>query len=1349
MKAAYIKGLLTAALALSLTGAQDEAGTQCQIDEHGALRCFLSTLQSPITADGSAVNRARHLRLSCSDSFFLESRLKPGHFGQLPQLEELHIEYCKIRHLPRGAFAGLSGLKRLSLQSHNGEWSSVLMDVDREAFKKMDRIQDLQLAHNNLWSLPAGALCHMPQLQKLNASHNHLLDAVDLGLSFEDGCQVPLVEADLSHNHISSLQKGDLKQIEATLERLDLRSNRLSILGDDALGSLRSLRELNLADNQLAALPPTLFSNKSQEKLQKLQLQNNSLTLLTPDLFVGLSSLVMLNLSHNSISSHLLTADTFSGLASLRVLDLSHNRLAQLVPDTFAPLTSLQVLDIQHNLIHSVAGDSFAAQRATLKLLSLSHNAIDRIDEKAFAGLNSMTSLSLDHNKIKFLHKDQLSSCVLLEDLSFNSNLLAEVPQTLRHLGRLRTLDLGENEIESLKDNDFEASANLYGLRLAGNRMVDINRQQLRNLTGIHVLNLAHNKLASVEQGAFDSLTELRALRLDNNQLTDINGLVSSLAKLQWFNVSTNKLQWFDYAFVPMSLEWLDLHGNEVEELGNYYKLKSGFSLKTLDASNNLIRSLTKLSLPTSLEQLSLNKNAIRHIENGVFEDKPSLARVELVDNEINHLKLSALSVGRVSVKGQPEFYLAGNPLVCDCELEWLPEINSMTMQEHHPRVADLDDLMCRLNNQPRNDTVVSVNSVAKDQFLCSYQTHCFSLCLCCEFYACDCRMQCPDGCSCYHDADWNTNIIQCGTRGHTDVPLLIPMDATEIRLDGNNLTRVDSQSFIGRRRVTSLYMNNSQVTSISDETFSGLSNLEVLHLEDNHMKEVQGHEFNMLLSLKELYLNNNDLIRIAQGAFDAMPMLSVLRLDGNLLTSFPVWSLAASNPFLASIYLAENMWSCDCSFAQPLRNYIHTFTDKVADKYNLKCVTDNLVNEPLLDLGLSEACPDNAMLVDGTSVHNVDLAYNDDLITILVSVLVAFSVVVCGFLAICCYRARIKNWLYNKSSEIYESRSGSSIVSDGTQNKLFDVYISYSSRDAEFVDHTLAPTLEHGNTSYRLCLHQRDFPPSASMYDTVSVATESSARVLVVISRAYLAGEWPHVKIPLRNSLVRRDNKLVLLLLDDLSQEEIEEHPELKQYLRTSASVRWGSPGFMNKLRFFLPEPAIQTFQRSVTLRTLQPPVHMSPATSWSCTMHESPVGSVATQSTTVYNPHQLNQVPICSTGSIYSQHTYQSIPEAHIYHTLEPLEVMSTNKPPVNAVYINKNLELILKPSSVIEEQQSTDLPTASPSSATSQATSKSGTSDRAMHSSCRHLHSQSTLSGQQLLPACNSHDSDEYIV
>ena len=51
-------------------------------------------------------------------------------------------------------------------------------------------------------------------------------------------------------------------------------------------------------------------------------------------------------------------------------------------------------------------------------------------------------------------------------------------------------------------------------------------------------------------------------------------------------------------------------------------------------------------------------------------------------------------------IAGQPEFLLSGNPLICDCDLEWLPGINSEEMQEHHPRVSDLSDIKCRLNNQ-------------------------------------------------------------------------------------------------------------------------------------------------------------------------------------------------------------------------------------------------------------------------------------------------------------------------------------------------------------------------------------------------------------------------------------------------------------------------------------------------------------------------------------------------------------------------------------------------------------------------------------------------------------------------
>ena len=137
----------------------------------------------------------------------------------------------------------------------------------------------------------------------------------------------------------------------------------------------------------------------------------------------------------------------------------------------------------------------------------------------------------------------------------------------------------------------------------------------------------------------------------------------------------------------------------------------------------------------------------------------------------------------------RPEFLLAGNPLLCDCEMEWLQKINSMPSHGHHGLIADLDNVQCRLNSQYGLSNLVPIKQVHRSQFVCPYQAHCFALCMCCDFFACDCRMQCPEGCSCFHDSTWSANVIQCSRRGHSDIPPLIPMDATSILLDGNNFT--------------------------------------------------------------------------------------------------------------------------------------------------------------------------------------------------------------------------------------------------------------------------------------------------------------------------------------------------------------------------------------------------------------------------------------------------------------------------------------------------------------------------------------------------------------------------------
>ena len=92
---------------------------------------------------------------------------------------------------------------------------------------------------------------------------------------------------------------------------------------------------------------------------------------------------------------------------------------------------------------------------------------------------------------------------------------------------------------------------------------------------------------------------------MDNNRLNDINGLLTTQNELEWLNVSYNSLQWFDYAFVPKSVLWLNMRGNAIEELGNKdskLELLHDFikGLKTDEPNAKLILSI--LQSPDHLE---------------------------------------------------------------------------------------------------------------------------------------------------------------------------------------------------------------------------------------------------------------------------------------------------------------------------------------------------------------------------------------------------------------------------------------------------------------------------------------------------------------------------------------------------------------------------------------------------------------------------------------------------------------------------------------------------------------------------------------------------------------------------
>ena len=72
--------------------------------------------------------------------------------------------------------------------------------------------------------------------------------------------------------------------------------------------------------------------------------------------------------------------------------------------------------------------------------------------------------------------------------------------------------------------------------------------------------------------------------------------------------------------------------------------------------------------------------------------------------------------------------------------MQWL--VAPAGRQERLPLLADLDQAECEVRYHGNRTALAPVTSVPPAQFLCRYDSHCFSLCMCCDFIACDCRMQ-------------------------------------------------------------------------------------------------------------------------------------------------------------------------------------------------------------------------------------------------------------------------------------------------------------------------------------------------------------------------------------------------------------------------------------------------------------------------------------------------------------------------------------------------------------------------------------------------------------------------------
>lgn len=1133
-----------------------------------SMTCSIGTLQDgPNPTNFSLIlsGHTTYLTILCNN-VMLQSDLANNSFEHLRGLRSLRIEYCKLNRVPLTAFHGLVGLKRLTLKTYNTDRGHSTLRIQPMSFRPLKIVESLDLAENNIESLPHSVFCGLKHLRFVNLSRNAFTNVLDTGFSVESRCSPALRELELAHNKFQVLSEYSFASL-IRLEELRLEHNNIARVEPTALAGLTELERLDIAHNTLIALPSKLF--QTTPKLSELYLRNNSLSALPPRLFSGLRVLTVLDLAHNQLSTlEWLRPEAPTGLSLLSVVDLSYNRITRLDSSDLRALVNVQTIQLQNNLIDHIGDNTFAALE-NLQTLVLSYNRLKSLNALMMVGLKSVMTLQLDYNRITTIQPNAMRNISMLQELNLAGNRLSSVPAAVSSLKMLRSLDLSENEIHDVTNASYQGLTQLYALNLMGNKIGSISQGALSNLASVRILNLARNGIQTIEQATFDDVSGLHYLRLDSNVIDDVSGLFSNLHDLIMLNISVNKVRSFDYALIPVGLQWLDIHANQIEALGNYFELEQSLKLRTLDASYNKLTDLDSSSLPNGIEIVFLKNNNLKIIQPFTFLGKQNLTRVDLTNNQLRVLEVTTFRLSEVPIRRPlPEFSIGGNPYLCDCHMEWLQRLQGpMSMgsedSRQYPRIIDLHNVECKLSFA-KNTQMLPLVKLRPSQFLCQYKSHCFSLCHCCDFDACDCEMVCPDNCTCYHDQSWVTNIVDCSAQRRPDSngPQRLPMDVSEVYLDGNDIQTLNPHLLVGRSSIRVLFLNNSKVVTIQNRTFSGLHGLRVLRLENNNIFAFHGHEFEGLSQLRELYLSNNQLNSINNATFKHLKNLEVLYLDRNSLVEISMFSLQL-NPRLIDLRLSQNPWTCDCPFSQDLSQFLQERGGAVRDIFQVSCVYNETRILPIWELNVT-SCHSAPTLVRRFYLNSIE-----DYVPVFAGV--------CAVLLIVIIVSLVRFWFFSGYGLRMFHRA------PVEEEKLFDAFISYSKRDEAFVAQLLAPELECGSPPYRLCLHYRDLPIAGGyLNEAIQEAVESSRRTIVILSEHFLKSEWCRYefKSAYQEVLSNRHHKLVVIFVGRVSYRELD--PDIRTWLKHSTFLHWGEKKFWDKLRYSMPDARHRKVVRS-----------------------------------------------------------------------------------------------------------------------------------------------------------------------
>jgi hypothetical protein len=179
--------------------------------------------------------------------------LVDGAFRGLSSLEALNLGGIGIYNVSVGAFDGLSGLKDISLGSN------YIAALPVGVFRDLTNVIWMYLAYNRIGALEPGVFVGLNAIQSLSMSSNRLTT-----ISSDTFVGLETVHfLDLSNNNLVSVSSKAFWRlpwltVQDGMPRLNLNTNRLSILPRDVFKLGDSSVSVALWENPLVCLPQSL-----------------------------------------------------------------------------------------------------------------------------------------------------------------------------------------------------------------------------------------------------------------------------------------------------------------------------------------------------------------------------------------------------------------------------------------------------------------------------------------------------------------------------------------------------------------------------------------------------------------------------------------------------------------------------------------------------------------------------------------------------------------------------------------------------------------------------------------------------------------------------------------------------------------------------------------------------------------------------------------------------------------------------------------------------------------------------------------------------------------------------------